>query len=152
MAKTRYKKPESLKKFEDFAFKKKVEANPSFPYPVKTRYSDRDTNSLTKCVQDCIELTGGFVERVNSTGMLLKTKDGERWVKGSSRAGTSDLHALIKGVSVKIEIKCKYTNDRQSEAQKQYQRDIERAGGIYVIVRDFTEFTNWYRKFLREHK
>lgn len=152
MAKARYKKPDSIKRFENFALQKKIEANPSFPYPTKPRYSDRDTNSLTKCVQDCIELTGGFVERVNSTGMLVKTKGGERWVKGSSRAGTADLHCMIRGLAVKIEIKCRYTNDRQSQAQKEYQRDIEKAGGIYVIVRDFTQFYNWYRNFLKQNK
>jgi len=43
---------------------------------------------------------------------------------------------------VKIEIK--FGADRQSEAQRQYARDIEAAGGIYFVCKDFTSFVEWY--------
>jgi len=41
----------------------------------------------------------------------------------------------------------KYGNDVQSQAQKEYQAAIERAGGVYIIVRDFDSFVEWYEKF-----
>ena len=152
MEKVRYKKPESVKKLEEHAFKKVKKDYPNFPYPVKPKFRDNTTNELTKCVIAAIELTGGFVERVNSTGNKIETSNGVKWVKGSSKKGTADLHCLISSISVKIEIKCKHTNDKQSEAQKQYQKEIEKAGGIYVIVRDFDGFCDWYRKFRKKHK
>jgi hypothetical protein len=149
MQKIRYKKSDAIKRLENFAFKKQKEIHPNFPYPIKPTYKDSTTNTLTKCVFDAIELTGGFVERVNSMGNKIETNKGIKWVKGSSKKGTADLHCIIKAKSVMIEIKCKYTKDFQSEAQKEYQKQIEQAGGVYLIVRDFKDFYDWYCKFLR---
>jgi hypothetical protein len=67
-----------------------------------------------------------------------------KWTPGQSTKGTADISATIRGRSVKIEIKQK---DKQSEAQKQYQQAIENAGGVYIIVRDFDSFVEWYEKF-----
>jgi hypothetical protein len=56
--------------------------------------------------------------------------------------GTADISATIHGKSVKIEIKV--GKDRQSEAQKRYQEQVERAGGVYIVIRDFDQFEAWY--------
>lgn len=48
------------------------------------------------------------------------------------------------GKAVKIEIKI--GRDRQSEAQKRYQEQIERAGGLYVIATSFEQFYGWYQE------
>lgn len=152
MSKVRYKKSEELKRFEEFAFKKLKERYPNFPYPVKPKYKDNTTNELTACVIDAITLTGYQAERINTTGTQITTSSGTKWIKGSSTTGSADISATIKGKSVKIEIKCEATGDRyQSEAQKKYQKQIENAGGVYIVVRNFTEFYNWYGKFLK-HK
>lgn len=152
MQKARYKKPESVKRLEELALKKQKERYPNFPYHVKPKYSDNTTNGLTACIYDAIELTGGFVERINSMGNKIDTPNGTKWIKGSSKKGSADLHCLLKSKSVMIEIKCKYTNDKQSQEQKEYQKQIEQAGGIYIIIRDFTEFYIWYGKFLKENR
>jgi hypothetical protein len=68
-----------------------------------------------------------------------------KWTPGQSTKGTADISATIRGRSVKIEIK--YGKDRQSDAQKEYQAAIERAGGVYIIVRDFDSFVEWYESF-----
>jgi hypothetical protein len=68
-----------------------------------------------------------------------------KWTPGQSTKGTADISATIRGRSVKIEIK--YGKDRQSDVQKQYQASIERAGGVYIIVRDFDSFVEWYEQF-----
>lgn len=34
------------------------------------------------------------------------------------------------------------------EAQKQYQQNIEQAGGIYIIASSFEQFHNWYNTFI----
>jgi hypothetical protein len=65
-------------------------------------------------------------------------------VKGTGTDGTADISATIKGRSVKIEIKI--GSDRQSEAQRNYQHIIEKAGGIYFIAKDFAQFYSWYLK------
>jgi hypothetical protein len=56
--------------------------------------------------------------------------------------GTADISATILGRSVKVEIKI--GNDRQSEAQKNYQISIENAKGYYLIVKNFSDFFTWF--------
>ena len=52
--------------------------------------------------------------------------------------GSADIHILKAGRAVYCEIKI--GRDRQSEAQKAFQRSVEEAGGLYIIVRDFDDF------------
>jgi len=136
--------------------------HPSMPesYLPKTEYKDNSANSLTKCVIDWINLHGYQAERISSTGQYregAKIKVGSglmahtkqlpgKWTPGQSTKGTADISATIKGRSVKIEIK--YGKDKQSDVQKQYQAAVERAGGVYIIVRDFDSFVEWYNEFI----
>lgn len=110
----------------------------------KIYYEDRTANGLTKCVVDWIKLHDGQAERINTTGRPITTPNGIRWLRSTSTAGSADISATIKGRSVKIEIKI--GTDRQSAEQKQYQRDIENAGGIYLIIRHFDEFYMWWHE------
>ena len=133
---------------------------PNMPeaYIPKTDWKDNSANALTKCVIAWIQFMGGQAERISSQGQYregakIPVGTGElayhkqlpgKWTPGQSTKGTADISATIRGRSVKIEIKQK---DKQSEAQKQYQASIERAGGVYIIVRDFDSFVEWYQSF-----
>ena len=133
---------------------------PNMPeaYIPKTDWNDNSANGLTKCVIAWIQFMGGQDERISSqgqyregakiqvgSGIMAHTKQlPGKWTPGQSTKGTADISATIRGRSVKIEIKQK---DKQSEAQKQYQAAIERAGGVYIIVRDFDSFVEWYERF-----
>jgi hypothetical protein len=135
---------------------------PNMPeaYIPKTDWTDNSANALTKCVIAWIQFNGGQAERISSqgqyregakiqvgSGIMAHTKQlPGKWTPGQSTKGTADISATIRGRSVKIEIKQK---DKQSEAQKQYQQAIERAGGVYIIVRDFDSFMVWYDKFIQ---
>jgi hypothetical protein len=148
--KARYKKSEAVKQLEKLAFKTLVLKNPSFPYPPKKKYRDNTSNDLTRCVTDWIKLNGYQSERINSTGRVLTLNGQPKWIKGSSTNGTSDISATILGRSIKIEIKCEATKDNyQSDDQKKYQKQIENAGGIYIIVRNFSQFHDWYHSFIK---
>lgn len=150
-------KSKRLKDLEDFAYQKQKEKYPSFPYPTRPIYKDNTANGLTRCVIHHIEFCGFQAERVNSMGRPVNTQKetalgsvgGVKWIKGTSTNGTSDIHSVIKGKAVKIEIKCKATKDKQSQDQKNYQKEIEKAGGIYLIVRDYDSFYEWYKNFVR---
>jgi hypothetical protein len=133
---------------------------PSFPphaIPSKT-WSDNSANGLTKCVIDLINYEGYQAERISTQGtyvegVKIKVGENERQLKGKyiptqGTKGSADISATIRGRSVKIEIKQK---DKQSEVQKQYQESIERAGGIYIIVRGFDEFVEWFDEFTAHH-
>jgi len=125
------------------------------PRPV---YSDKTANGLTKMVIDWITLNGGQAERISNMGRYIDSSKvvtnvlGQRmkigsgkFIPGAGTNGTADISAILKGRSVKIEIKMK---DKQSEAQKKYQESVERAGGIYYIVRSFDEFIEKYYSLL----
>lgn len=134
---------------------------PEYARP-KPKYNDKTSNGLTKCIIDWINFNGYQAERINSMGRPLDTRKSVKdvlgrtrtvgsikWVKGQSQNGTADISATIKGRSVKIEVKCQGSGDRyQSEAQKEYQKSIEKAGGVYIIARTFQGFMNWYDSFV----
>ena len=129
-------------------------------YVVRTKYNDSTANGLTKCVIDYINLIGGQAERISNTGRYIdesrivtdvlgnRKKIGSgKYIKGTGTNGTADISATFKGKSIKIEIKMK---DKQSEAQKEYQQAIERAGGIYFICHNFDEFLDIFNTFANQ--
>ena len=128
-------------------------------YLAFTKWADNSANALTKCVIAYITFMGGQAERISSQGQYregakIQVGTGElahhrqlpgKWTPGQSTKGTADISSTIRGRSVKIEIK--YGKDVQSQVQKEYQASIERAGGVYLIVRTFDEFVVWYEQF-----
>jgi hypothetical protein len=121
-------------------------------------------NGLTKAIIAYITLTGGQAERVSTEGRVIQTKrsvpdyfgGGSRVVTESKRIptsgkrGSADISATIKdssGVGRSVKIEVKIGRDKQSDKQVQYQKDVERAGGIYYIARDFDSFFAWYNEF-----
>lgn len=119
------------------------------------KYTDKTANGLTRCIIDYIELSGGQAERINCTGRIIDSRTTStdvlghvhtigklHYIKTAGQRGTADISATIQGRSVKIEIKI--GNDRQGDAQKEYQRQIEVSGGLYFIAKDFGQFLSWY--------
>jgi len=150
-----YKKSAAVKELERMADAEArlqhPNVNPKFLAPRK--YKDNTANGLTKCVIDFIRLSGYQAERINCTGRFVDNTEvvenvlgdkrrigSAKWLPTSGQRGTADISACIAGKSVKVEVKI---HDRQSEAQKAYQAEVERAGGVYLIVRSFTEFYEW---------
>lgn len=140
--KAAYTKPEAVKRLEQVTGRK---------------HRDDTANELTRCIIDYIKYKGGQAERINTTGIPIdsrrqvkdilgrtRTIGSVQWRPSGSTVGSADISATINGRSVKIEVKI--GRDRMSEAQRRYQRDIEAAGGIYYVARDFTEFVAWYHQ------
>ena len=152
----------ALALLNQMAFEAKCKQYPDVPpeFMNFTRYKVNSANSLTKAIKAFLILKGHQCERISTTGRPIDRRQtftdsvGFRrqigtikWIPGTSTRGSSDLSSIIHGRSVKIEIKWK--RDVQSEAQKQYQQSVERAGGTYIIVRDFDSFLDWYNDFTR---
>jgi hypothetical protein len=137
--------------------KRYAETHPNYPpdYIPKTMYKDSTANGLTRAICDYINYNGYQAERINTMGTAREKKTtagkviGVTWTKGTSTAGSADISATIKGRSVKIEVKI--GKDRQSEAQKRYQENIEKAGGIYYIARNFDDFVNFFNDFVNKY-
>ena len=153
----RYKKPDAVKRLEDALLAEKAKryklTEPELL--IRPDLTDKTANGLTKCIILYVRLRGGQAERINTMGRpidrrkvyqdavgLTRSIGSIEWIKGTGTRGSADISATIKGQSVKIEVKI--GTDRQSQAQKEYEKNIEAAGGIYYIARDFTSFVEWY--------
>ena len=124
----------------------------------RPRYSDKTANGLTRMLLDWIRLNGGQAERISPEGRILDQRrqftdsigrvrvfGGVRRIPSSMQVGTADISATVNGRSIKLEIKVGH--DKQSAAQRRYQKQIEAAGGIYLIVRNFEDFVRFFNKF-----
>ena len=125
----------------------------------KIEYNQNSANGLTKCILDFLNLSGHQAERINTMGRMLdnrktytdvigrsKTIGSTKYIPTTGTKGSADISATINGRSVKIEVK--YGKDRQSADQKAYQQQIEKAGGIYIIAKEFDSFYDWYQQFV----
>lgn len=124
------------------------------------KFTDKTTNGLTKCVIAWLKLNKYFVERTGNEGRIIDQRQTFNDVVGNTRTigsikrvystgtrGTSDLKAIINGRFVAIEIKCKFTKDRQRSHQLEYQKQVETSGGVYVIAKDFQGFYDWLNEY-----
>lgn len=122
------------------------------------KFNDSTEGGLIKCIQQFIKMNGGIAERINSMGRQIdnrktvtdpisgakKVIGSIEWVRGTSTLGTADVSITVFGLSIKVEIKIGH--DRQSDAQREYQRRIEAAGGIYIIAKSFDGFLHEFLK------
>lgn len=131
---------------------------PSVPHHAvpRVRYNDKNANDLTKCIVDFLHLSGCQAERISVEGRTIDTRKryvdaigrvrmigNVKRIRSSAKVGSADISAIIDGRSVKIEVKI--GKDRQSAKQREYQKSVESAGGVYLIIRSFQEFYDWYQ-------
>lgn len=140
-----YKSPELKelqKEINDFRVKRDPNAK-------KIYYSDKSAPEIEKAVIHYTFLRGWFAEKVSSMGRNILKNGSLIFVPNNNTTGQADLSVIIAGRSIKVEVKCLYTMDKwQSTAQKRYQRQIEKANGIYIIIRTFKEYKDWFDNYL----
>lgn len=107
-------------------------------------WSDKTANGLTNCVCDWIKYHGGDAQRVNTTGTMRKIGGIMKWTHSGSRKGSADIHAIIGGRAVSIEVKI--GRDQLSGHQLSEKLRVEAAGGLYFVARNMDQFTRWYRQ------
>jgi hypothetical protein len=101
----------------------------------KPKFPDtKKANGLTRFVIDMINWSGGYANRISSAGRVVNGK----YIPGTTRKGTADIHAIIKGHHFSIEIKV--GRDRMSEWQEAERERVRNAGGNYIIVADPDSF------------
>lgn len=155
-------KSDALKELRELALTENRRQYPAFPEYARyiKPYSDKTANSLTRAIIDFLRFNGWQAERVAVTGRYIDNSKivtdiigmsrrigSGKWIPTSGQRGSSDLSAVIAGRSVKIELKVS-EGDRQSAAQKEYQKQVEKAGGLYWLVRSFDEFQKLYNDFI----
>jgi len=138
------------------AIQRRIES-PSIPasYIVGNKYTEKNANDIEKAIERFARITGFLAERTKTQGRLMgatykDTDNGrltvskEKFVTSTSRKGSSDMKLLIQGKPIYCEIK--FGKDTQKADQKKYQADVERNGGVYIIVKTFEDFLVWYVK------
>lgn len=129
----------------------------------KLKVNQSTANGVTAAIIKFLQLKGQQAERISVTGRRVDQRKtytdvlghqrqiGQlKWIKPSMQVGTADISATINGRSVKIEVKV--GRDKQRPAQKEYQAQVERAGGIYYIAVSFDEFYHWYMEMFEGEK
>lgn len=66
---------------------------------------------------------------------VIAAKIGDRFIR-SGLPGEADIDGILGPYGIWLSIEVKAGKDRQSEAQRTFQRMIEAHGGIYLIARD----------------
>jgi len=132
------------------------------------KYTDTNTNGLTRCVKDFLEFKGHYcirtgrqgqarIERVpvggtqrtiGGRGVIMAGKI--TYTKSAEGKAIADLHASINGLFIAIEIKCKATGDRFKAGSKQDEnrKDVQDSGGIHIVVPSMEWFYTWYNTFI----
>lgn len=110
---------------------------------VKSKFNVKDANSLTQAIKRCLELHGCYVTRVQSQGQWNQALG--RFTHSTTRRGTADLHAVINGQHVSIEVK--WGKDRLSADQKKTAQQVQAAGGVYLVIKDYEIFWNWFVQY-----
>ncbi|MEI7587156.1 hypothetical protein [Runella sp.] len=101
----------------------------------KPRAKRTKTNSLTAQIAHYVESCGGYAMRINVSGFY---RENVGYIKSGSTVGVPDIIAVFDGLYIGIEVKT--GRDQQSAAQKTVQERTRKAGGVYLIARDFETF------------
>ncbi len=107
---------------------------------VKSKYSDKSANGLTRSIVDWFNYSGHFATRQQSTGQYRA--DLQRFVPSRQFAGMPDIYAVVEGKAIHVEIKMK---DRLSDDQKEAIRRLRAAGAAVYVATDFQGFWDWYQ-------
>lgn len=101
-------------------------------------FKENDTNNLTKSIIEYITLIGGYAVRINTQGQWNEKI--QQWTKSTTRKGTADIHACIKGRHYSIEVKT--GKDTMSDEQIETRNDVIKSGGVYIMAKCLDDVVN----------
>lgn len=121
-------------------------------YYLEPKYPKVDAaNGLTTFICNFLHWKGHRATRVNVSGRLVDAKEKQasgnvigvkKWIPSSTRKGTADISATIKGRSVMIEIKVGRDKPRPDQLSEQVRE--RNAGGIYEFISTPEQFFELY--------
>lgn len=129
---------------------------------IQCKYPDvTTTNGLTAAVQNFLTWSGHYCNRLNVMGRqiggITRTAagnlfDDRKWIKSSTKKGTSDLMASIDGRMICIEIKNEATKDKIRQDQLKEKSRVEQSGALYLVVTNIEQFIEWYEEYTEKIK
>jgi len=149
----------ALKTLKDLDYQDKLSKYPTVPPRAIAagNFTDKTANGLTNCIVRWMELHGHYATRITSMGRQLPTTKvvdvigrmhtmAGAWIPGTTKRGTADIHAVVNGRHVSIEVKIGL--DRMSEAQHQTKKEIESSGGCFFVAKSFAGFVDFYKALI----
>lgn len=145
----------TIKEFNQLATQRYAKQHPAVPPHAipPAKYSDKNTNELTKSIIAFIEYQGGQAERISVEGRVIdkrktftdvlgrtRTVGNVQRVWSSGKKGSADISCTYAGRSIKIEVK--FGKDRLRPEQIEYAESVRAAGGIYIVAKTFEQFTS----------
>ncbi len=119
------------------------------------KYPDvRKTNGITTAIINFLTWSGSYGNRINTMGRLvdgnIRTESGasirvKKWLPSATKKGTADIHGILNGKHISIEIKNAATKDRVRPNQDKERERVTRAGGIYITVTSIEDFFEQYQ-------
>lgn len=133
----------ALQELEQMHLQEQMRKYPNYPkeYFITPKFKIKEANGLTAAITHYIDLKGGYASRINSGGVYDQKLGTHR--HGTTKRGFSDIQGVYNGLALYIEIKI--AADRQSEYQKEFQKSVTKAGGLYFIAKDFESFVYWWK-------
>jgi hypothetical protein len=131
--------PTNLKELAKLANELQAERHPDLPpfALVKKSFKDATANDLTKTILfDMKWVREGIAYRINNGAVYDRAKGTYR--AGVTRKGIPDIIGIINGRFIGIEVKI--GKDRQSADQKEVEKEIKEAGGIYFIAKSYDDY------------
>jgi len=151
----------TLKAFSELYNKSRHLTIPEHARPVKI-FRENSANELTKSCLAYLEFHGIQCFRQSSEGRMLPAKQVKnvmgqtitlgqnKWIpRSKGGVGKADLSATLPPHGKRLEIEIKYGKDKQSDDQKKFQAEVERMGGIYLLVRNWDSFIHLITPMLK---
>ena len=101
-------------------------------------------NDLTNQVINHIYLAGGFSYRSSSVG-VFDTK--RMHFRAAAKKGVADVIGCFKGRFIAVEIKI--GTDRLSDEQDGFLKNIQHAGGVAIVAKDFEQFKEEWKRVIQ---
>ena len=102
----------------------------------KIKLKEPRESEIQKICLDYCKLKNVFAKRLNVGGMISH-KDGKYIYNPYTARGMSDLLIVVEGLAIFAEIK--RPTGKQSDNQRLFQAEAERAGARYVIIRSLDD-------------
>lgn len=116
---------------------------------VKPEHHENSASNVEQCIIAYIGMIPrSFAVKIGGKGTPRKDKNGKMIMTNSGDTnGVSDVIAWVDGRTICIEVKFS-PRDTQSKSQIKFEKNINRSGGTYIIVKNFTDFLpkfkSWY--------
>ena len=73
----------------------------------------------------------------NNSGAFVSEYNGKRSFTKFGALGSPDIICVVNGRYIGLEVKA--PKGKQNENQKKFQKELEKAGGIYILIHDVDE-------------